>query len=623
MARFTPILVLFALFCSVPAFGEGDSKGAAPADVAEVPAKKAAKPVDEAVVEAPPAPVKKAAKPVPVEEPAAEVAPPVKKPAARPVEAPAEDVPAPVKRAAAKPVAEEPAAEAAPAPVKRFATKPAAEEPEIAPAPVKKAARPAPVDQDAEATAAPVKRVAKPAQPAEEVEAPAAPVKRAVKPQPPAAEDAPVAPVKRAAKPVPAAEEAETPAAPVKKVPKPVAEEPEVAAPVKRTAKPAPAEDAEVAAPVKKPAVTTAAPRRRGNAFGSGMPLSFLDRATSSIRRNTPMRNGMIVADEEVSAAFRPVNPVPYCKDWVPGFTEGSPCDLVVLAGGGFLKLRDGMKNSHGVLATAIGYTGGWRKGNVSYSEICQGRTGHTESVMVFFDPTVTKFKRVLADYHTVHDGTVRGRLVGLDAKGNKMGVTRKVTGRQFRSVVYPRTMEQVKIVTQFHRDMYNVTGQRLITDVVPFSGNFVFERQSDDQLLLIREKTEKSIQEAIERHKAQFEARKNDLKEEFLKKKEARQKNALTPPPTFGTRKLVTNAEGQVVTRPPTRAPLVLKRNEQGAPMGKLETIDFKGAVSTVRSRNRAREDMFVELKQFRQEAKKRKEEELGAFQEPEELVE
>ena len=58
-----------------------------------------------------------------------------------------------------------------------------------------------------------------------------------------------------------------------------------------------------------------------------------------------------------------------------------------------------------GVYCTAVGYAGGISP-NPTYEEVCSGRTGHTEVVMVVFDPNVVTLETILKTFWEEHDPT-------------------------------------------------------------------------------------------------------------------------------------------------------------------------------------------------------------------------
>jgi peptide-methionine (S)-S-oxide reductase len=93
-----------------------------------------------------------------------------------------------------------------------------------------------------------------------------------------------------------------------------------------------------------------------------------------------------------------------------------------------------------GIVTTAVGYAGGFTP-NPSYEEVCSGRTGHTEVVLVAYDPSRITYEQLLATFWADHDPT-QGMRQGNDA------------GTQYRSAIYTDGTDQAD-AAEASRRMY------------------------------------------------------------------------------------------------------------------------------------------------------------------------
>jgi peptide-methionine (S)-S-oxide reductase len=121
---------------------------------------------------------------------------------------------------------------------------------------------------------------------------------------------------------------------------------------------------------------------------------------------------------ERMSVAARhAVNGAPM----VPPFPEGT--ERVLFGMGCFWGAERKMWQTRGVHTTAVGYAGGLTE-NPTYREVCSGATGHTEVVLVVFEPGVLSFEALLRVFWENHDPTQGMR------QGNDVGT-------QYRSAIY------------------------------------------------------------------------------------------------------------------------------------------------------------------------------------------
>ena len=122
----------------------------------------------------------------------------------------------------------------------------------------------------------------------------------------------------------------------------------------------------------------------------------------------------------------------------LPPFPEG--IEVVQLGLGCFWGAERLFWQLPGVYTTAVGYAGGFTR-NPTYGEVCSGRTGHTEAVLVAYDPKVLPFEQLLRTFWEGHDPTQGMR------QGNDMGT-------QYRSALYWTTDAQRDIALR-SRDAY------------------------------------------------------------------------------------------------------------------------------------------------------------------------
>ena len=128
---------------------------------------------------------------------------------------------------------------------------------------------------------------------------------------------------------------------------------------------------------------------------------------------------------------------------------------------------------TEGVWVTAVGYAGGYTP-NPTYEEVCSGKTGHTEVVLVDFDPAVISLEQVLAAFWEGHNPTQ-----GM-AQGNDVGT-------QYRSAVYVTSAEQ-RAAAERTRDAFqaklDAAGYGSITTEIAEAGPFYYAENYHQQYL-------------------------------------------------------------------------------------------------------------------------------------------
>ena len=155
----------------------------------------------------------------------------------------------------------------------------------------------------------------------------------------------------------------------------------------------------------------------------------------------------------------------------VPPFPEGY--ETAVFGMGCFWGAERKFWQAEGVYTTAVGYAGGFTP-NPTYEEVCSARTGHTEVVLVVFDPARTTYDAMLKIFWENHDPTQGMR------QGNDVGT-------QYRSAIYCSSDAQLEAAKQ-SRDMFQEVltrnGYGTITTEIAEAGPFYYAEPYHQQYL-------------------------------------------------------------------------------------------------------------------------------------------
>ena len=154
-----------------------------------------------------------------------------------------------------------------------------------------------------------------------------------------------------------------------------------------------------------------------------------------------------------------------------PPFPDG--LEQAVVAMGCFWGAERVFWEHEGVYTTAVGYAGGYTP-NPTYEEVCSGRTGHAEVVLVVFDPKVVSYERILQLFWEGHDPTQGMR------QGNDVGT-------QYRSAVYVSDDAQAGLAEASRRtfgERLRASGYGEITTEIAAAGPFYYAEDYHQQYL-------------------------------------------------------------------------------------------------------------------------------------------
>ena len=126
-----------------------------------------------------------------------------------------------------------------------------------------------------------------------------------------------------------------------------------------------------------------------------------------------------------------------------------------------------------GIYVTAVGYAGG-KTQNPTYRDVCTGRTGHAEVVLVVYDPAVSSFARLLRLFWESHDPTQGMR------QGNDVG-------EQYRSAIFAYSaaqLDEARASRAVYQDALAKRGLGSITTEIAPAPPFYYAEEEHQQYL-------------------------------------------------------------------------------------------------------------------------------------------
>jgi len=142
----------------------------------------------------------------------------------------------------------------------------------------------------------------------------------------------------------------------------------------------------------------------------------------------------------------------------------GDGLEKATFAAGCFWGIEEAFRQVKGVIATAVGYSGGHFE-RPTYEQVCTLNTGHAEAIRVIFDPNVVSYETLLSVFWKIHDPTTKDRQ-GPDV------------GKQYRSVIFYHNEEQ-KVAALASKEKLENSGafkNPIVTEIVPISDFYMAE---------------------------------------------------------------------------------------------------------------------------------------------------
>jgi peptide-methionine (S)-S-oxide reductase len=154
---------------------------------------------------------------------------------------------------------------------------------------------------------------------------------------------------------------------------------------------------------------------------------------------------------------------------YLPNAKNLQQYETAYFASGCFWCVEAIFESVYGVTKVVSGYAGGKTK-NPNYQQIGTGRTGHAETVEVYYDPNKVNFNTLLVVFFSSHDPTTKNRQ-GPDS------------GSQYRSIAFYKSDEERKLINDY---IQTLTEEKtfpnpIVTEIQPFTSFYKAEEYHQD----------------------------------------------------------------------------------------------------------------------------------------------
>jgi peptide-methionine (S)-S-oxide reductase len=187
--------------------------------------------------------------------------------------------------------------------------------------------------------------------------------------------------------------------------------------------------------------------------------------ATTTGCRNAVRGEGPVAGSANASASNLSAQPLGKRPG---GLGNGTPLsaqpgnELAAFAAGCFWGVEDAFRHVPGVVATAVGYTGGHTK-SPDYEAVCSHTTGHAETVLIEYDPAKVSYGRLVNIFFQMHDPTTKNRQ-GPDV------------GDQYRSAIFTFSVTQAEAAKAELALAQPAQSKPIVTEITPVSAFYAAE---------------------------------------------------------------------------------------------------------------------------------------------------